>query len=263
MWSRLGKRRGTLSEPEKRVHDDVAPLIGITTYPRDPSGSFSLPADYVDSVRRAGGVPVLLVPGGDEAELRVVLERIDGLVIAGGGDVDPARYGGDSPGQSQGIDRERDSFEIALSAAVVSNEIPTLPICRGCQVFNVALGGSLHQHLPDVVGEDVRHRREQESQDHVRHRVVVDESSRLATMMGSATPEPLSSHHQAVDRAAASLRVVARAADGTIEALELPGHPWLVAVQWHPEATAAEDPTQQRIFDSLVTAARERRRSQR
>jgi putative glutamine amidotransferase len=141
---------------------------------------------------------------------------------------------------------------------VVAQEVPALHICRGCQVLNVALGGTLHEHLPDVVGDSLTHR-EASAEDEERHPVEVDPGSRLAATMRTMRPEPVSSHHQAVDRVAPPLRVVARAADGTIEALELPEHPWLVAVQWHPELSAAEDASQQRIFDALVAAARERR----
>jgi putative glutamine amidotransferase len=125
-------------------------------------------------------------------------------------------------------------------------------------VLNVALGGTLHEHLPDVVGEGLAHR-EATPQGEERHAVEVEPGSRLATAMGAMRAEPVSSHHQAPDRIAPALRVVARAADGTIEGLELPEHPWLLAVQWHPELSAATDPTQQRLFDELVKAARDRR----
>jgi putative glutamine amidotransferase len=231
-------------------------LIGITTYGRDAEGRFHLPADYVEAVRRAGGVPVLLTPG--EAAVDELIARLDGFVLSGGGDVDPAVYGGDvAHPQIDRVDRERDAFELRLARAVVEREVPVLTICRGCQVLNVALGGTLHEHLPDVVGEALLHR--PAGEERLRHRVDVEPGSRLAALMGTMRPEPVSWHHQAPDRVAPALRVAARAADGTIEALEMPGHPWLVAVQWHPESSAAEDSSQQRIFDGLVAAARARR----
>lgn len=232
------------------------PLIGITTYGRVKDGRFHLPAAYVDAVRRAGGVPVLLAPG--EAHVDALLERLDGVVLSGGGDLDPEHYGGaaDHP-RLQGVDPERDAFELAVARRVVERGIPTLSICRGCQVLNVALGGTLIEHLPDVVGEDLPHRAP--SGERARHAVEVEPSSDLARVMAEARPEPVSSHHQAPASVAAPLRVVARAADGTVEALEHPEHPWLIGVQWHPEATAAEDPSQQRLFDALVEAAGARR----
>jgi putative glutamine amidotransferase len=244
--------------------DGQSALIGITTYGRDKEGRFALPVEYVEAVRRAGGVPVLLPPG--EASVDELIERLDGFVLSGGGDVDPARYGGDTAHPKvERIDAARDAFELALARAVVDRRVPALSICRGCQVMNVALGGSLHEHLPDAVGESIAHRPEaqddQKGDDEVRirHAVEVEGGSRLATLMGTMRSSPVTWHHQAPNRVAAPLRVAARADDGTIEALELPEHPWLVAVQWHPEMSAAEDVEQQRIFDGLVAAARERR----
>ncbi|HEV8241492.1 MAG TPA: gamma-glutamyl-gamma-aminobutyrate hydrolase family protein [Thermoanaerobaculia bacterium] len=236
------------------------PLIGITTYGRGKDGRFALPVEYVDAVRRAGGVSVLLPPG--EAAVEELVERLDGFVLSGGGDVDPERYGGDvKHPKVERIDAERDAFELALARAVVERRVPALSICRGCQVMNVALGGSLHEHLPDVVGESIAHRPEAGSVERLRHPVAVEGGSRLAATMGTMRSSPVTWHHQAPDRVASPLRVAARADDGTIEALELPEHPWLIAVQWHPEMSAAEDAEQQRIFDGLVAAARERRRA--
>jgi putative glutamine amidotransferase len=239
---------------------DGMPWIGVTTYGRDEEGRFHLPADYVEAIRRAGGVAVLLPPGDDAATVAALVDRLDGVVLSGGGDVDPARYGGDASHPAiDRVDRERDAFELALVRAVVERGLPTLSICRGCQVVNVALGGTLHEHLPDVVGDALVHR--PAGGERVVHAVEVEAGSHLATVMETVHPTPVSWHHQAPDRVAPPLRVVARASDGTIEALELPGHPWMVAVQWHPESSAAEDPAQQRIFDGLVEAARRRRES--
>jgi putative glutamine amidotransferase len=239
------------------VPEEGRPLIGITTYPRqaDPRGAFRLPSAYVDAVRRAGGVAVMLPPEGEE--VGELIDRLDGFVLSGGGDVQPELYGGEEHPLIARVDAGRDVFEIALVRAVIAAEVPALHICRGCQVLNVALGGTLHEHLPDVVGETLVHR-EATPEGEERHAVEVEPGSRLAAVMEQTRPEPVSSHHQAPDRVAPPLRVVARAEDGTIEALELPGHPWLLGVQWHPELSAAEDPSQQRLFDSLVEAARRR-----
>lgn len=239
-----------------------APLVGITTYGRDDAdhpGRYHLPGEYVDAVRRAGGVPVLLPPGGSDAEIAALLERVDGFVLAGGGDIDPTFYGAAPHPTLERVDVARDRFELALARRLVERALPTLAICRGCQVLNVALGGTLHQHLPEVVGERLTHARPATDAERPRHAVAVDAASRLAQLMGATAPVPVSSHHQAADRVAPSLRAVARAEDGTVEALELPEHPWLVAVQWHPELSAAQDASQQRIFDQLVAAAAARR----
>jgi len=233
-----------------------APLIGITSYGRDAKDRFHLPAAYVDAVRRAGGVPVLLPPG--EVGIDELIARIDGFILSGGGDVEPSLYGGAAHPAVDRVDPERDGFEIALVRAIVERQVPALHICRGCQVLNVALGGSLHEHLPDVVGEGLAHR-EPTPEAEARHPVRVEPGSRLAAVMGDMHAAPVSSHHQAPARVVAPLRVVARADDGTVEALELPGHPWLLGVQWHPELSATADPTQQRLFDGLVAAARRRR----
>lgn len=231
-----------------------SPVIGITTYPRDEHGRFHLPADYVEAVRRAGGIPWLIAPG--EERWREVLERIDALLLTGGGDIGPALYGGRPHATIYGTDRGRDETEIALARLAVETHKPTLGICRGCQVVNVALGGTLIEHLPDEVGERVPHRGD-EPRTSTFHRVDVEAGSRLAEIVGPR-PEPASSHHQAIRRVAPGLAVVARAGDGTIEAVEMRGHPFFVAVQWHPEETAAQDGNQQRLFDALVEAARRR-----
>jgi putative glutamine amidotransferase len=235
------------------------PLIGITTYGRGDDNRFRLPAPYVDAVRRAGGIPLLLPPG--EKHLGPVLELLDGLILAGGGDVDPKLYAGMPHARIERVDPERDVSEVALTHHVIDRDLPTLAICRGAQVVNVALGGSLVEHLPDEVGDDVTHRPEDGDTVFPRHRVTTEPDSKLARVMGATQVSPASWHHQAARRVASVLRVVARAPDGTVEAFEKADHSWLIGVQWHPEMTAAEDPTQQRLFDDLVRAAAARRAS--
>jgi putative glutamine amidotransferase len=227
------------------------PLIGITTYPIDEGGRVGLPAEYVDAVRRAGGIAVLLPPGEDDAA--AVLDRVDGLLLSGGGDIDPALYSAVRHETVYGTDPDRDRSDLALARRAVAETVPTFAICRGLQVVNVALGGTLHQHLPDVVGEAVAHRAP--PREPVPHPIRVDAGSLVARLMGATAIEPMSWHHQAVDRPGVGLRAVAQAADGTVEAIELDGQPWLLAVQWHPELTAATDRTQQRLFDEFVAVA--------
>jgi len=226
-----------------------APRIAITTYGRNEKGRFTLPAPYVEAVRRAGGVPLLVAPG--ETRVEELLEIVDAVVLAGGPDVDPALYGGARHPKLTALDPERDATEIALLRGVLARATPALCICRGMQVLNVALGGTLIEHVPDEVGEQVPHRRE----DYVPHAVELERGSKLAAVLGTTACSPASSHHQALRRVAAQLAVVARAPDGIVEGVELRSHPWLLGVQWHPEHTAASDPTQQRLFDALVAAA--------
>ncbi len=232
-----------------------APLIGLTTYPRDLEQRFHLRADYADAVRRAGGIPILLPPG--EPRVEETLDRIDGLLLAGGGDIDPALYGGRPHETIYNVDAGRDASEIEMAKRAVETGLPTLGICRGAQVINVALGGTLIEHLPDLVGDEIPHRTPDRQP--TRHPVSVKTGSHLAKILGLTELEPTSWHHQAVRKPAPGLEVVAHAPDGTIEAVEMPTHPWLVAVQFHCELRAAEDPTEQRVFDELVRAARENR----
>jgi putative glutamine amidotransferase len=229
------------------------PIIGITTSARTDTGHFRVATQYVDAVRRAGGIPILL-PAGEPFQ-NELLARLDGLILSGGGDIAPAVYGGTPHPTMFTIDAERDQSELALVHQLVELGTPALGICRGAQVINVALGGTLIEHLPDEVGEAVGHRDPAASPGAI-HPVHIQPDSHLAAVMEAAEVRPVSWHHQAARDVAPGLQVVAQAADGTAEALEMPNHPWLIAVQWHPELTAEHDPSQQKIFDALVAAAR-------
>lgn len=236
------------------------PLIGLTTYGRHETTYktthydqwYAIPTLYVDAVRRAGGFPVLLPPG--ETDWRPVLQTLDGVIIIGGSDIHPDHYGGDGRHPKlQTTDAERDSAEISLAQWVINEQpLPTLCICRGLQVANVALGGTLHEDLPDVIDEDI-HR------GHDKGWTIQDclalPDTLTAEIIGGMKAATYSGHHQAIKDLAPGLAVTAKAADGIIEAVEMPGHPWFLAVQWHPEMTAAEDKGQQAIFDALVRAA--------
>ena len=228
-----------------------APIIGITTYARDEGNLFKLPATYADAVRQAGGIPVLLPVG--ETKFPPLLSALAGLILSGGGDVDPKRYHGVDHDTVYGVDRQRDEMEIALVKVAIEADVPLLAICRGMQILNVALGGTLHVHLPEVVGETVLHRRA--PREFGPHPVAIAPQSRLHDLMGQLEISPMSSHHQALREVAPSLKVAAHAPDGIIEAVELPSHSWLYGVQWHPEITASEDPSQHRLFAGLVHAA--------
>lgn len=228
------------------------PRIAICAYARDERGRFTLPGEYADAVRRAGGAPLVLLPG--ETRLEPLLEVVDGLVLAGGGDVDPALYGGRRVASTYDVDPDRDALELALVRRALEERWAVLAICRGLQLLDVALGGTLIEHLPDEVGEQVVHRLPPKSP--VLHPVEVEPRSALAGLLGATRITPLSWHHQAVRRLGRGLRAVAHAPDGVVEALELEHAPHVVAVQWHPELSAAADPAQQRLFDALCDWAR-------
>jgi putative glutamine amidotransferase len=227
------------------------PRIGLTIYGRDENNRFSLPTCYVDCVHRAGGIPLLLPPG--EVDPAEVLAGLDGLILTGGGDIDPVLYHGARHKTIYMVDPERDRIEVGLVLVAKESGLPTLGICRGSQVINVALGGTLIEHLPDVVGEGIPHRLP--PREPTRHDIKLNPRCRLAKLLSHETFSAPSWHHQAVRRPAPSLEVVARAPDGTIEGFELPGHPWMIGVQWHPELAAAGDPLQQKLFDAFVKAA--------
>jgi putative glutamine amidotransferase len=211
------------------------------------------PRGYSEAVTRAGGIPALIDPVGDPAGL---LDRFDGLVLTGGPDLDPATYGQDAHEKTYGVDAEIDAFEEALALDAIARELPTLAICRGLQLLDVALGGTLYQHIGDAPGVDPHGRPGEPEGGHV-HEVTIDAGTLLAKVMGTTRVTSTCHHHQAVDTLGTGLRVVARADDGIVEALELEGAGgWLLAVQWHPEDTAATDPAQQHLFDALVTESR-------
>ncbi len=236
------------------------PVIGILSYGRNDVAVdnflydeyYASPAQYIDAVRRAGGMAVILPQG--ESDLRGWLTLVDGFVFTGGTDIDPALYGGNlaHPNLLK-VSTERDSTEMGLIKAVLDDgTIPALFICRGMQLLNVALGGDLHMHLPDVKDPDI-------------HRgpdggwtvqpVDVDTSSKVFAVMQSDHVKTYSGHHQAVNTVAAGLTVAATAPDGIVEALEIASHPFCLAVQWHPEVSAAQDASQQNLFDGLIAAA--------
>jgi len=230
-------------------------LIGVTTYGRNEDGKFELPGEYIDAVRRAGGVPVLLPPGDTQHD--ALFKQLDGLVLTGGGDIAPGEYG--SPGHDTVylVDPERDASELYLARKVVESQLPTFAICRGMQVINVAHGGTLHEHIPTEFGDRIAHRAPPRRP--TPHEITVKPASRLRDITRESTFVCQSWHHQAIDTLAPSFTVVAEAADGVIEAVESDLNPWLICVQWHPELTAAEDPIQQRLFDAVVAYAKEKK----
>lgn len=216
--------------------------------------ALAVPLAYVEAIHRSGGEEAVLLPidlDVDRAEER--LARFDGLLLIGGGDVDPARYGEERHPEVFGIEPARDSFELTVLRAAMALGMPALCVCRGVQVLNVALGGTLVQHLPEGPGE-LAHRGA-DGKDGVAHTVQLDPRSRVAQATGPGPLEVFSHHHQAIARIGEGLTPVAWAADGTVEAVEHQAG-WVVGVQWHPEATAADDARQRGLFDAFVDRAR-------
>ncbi len=225
-------------------------MVGITTY-AEPArwGPWNcpavlVPADYVRQVSAAGGVPVLLPPIAGDVE---VLDRLDALVLAGGADVDPARYGAERSPRTGPAAADRDEAELALLAGAVDRDLPVLAVCRGLQLLTVLRGGTLVQHLPDVVGSDVHVPAPGTYGDNP---VRIAAGSRLAALVGERAVWACH-HHQAVDELGGGLTAVAWAEDGTVEAAELDSARFVVGVQGHPEV--GDDA---RLFTGLVAAAR-------
>jgi gamma-glutamyl-gamma-aminobutyrate hydrolase PuuD len=211
-----------------------------------------VPADYVRAIERAGGRALLVPPSEDAIE--ETLDALDGVVFSGGADLDPELYGQEPHPETKGVQGERDRGELALLQAALARDMPVLAVCRGSQVLNVALGGDLVQHLPEVVGDEKHKHTPGEYAD---HDVDVDPDTRLGSLIGDRAPVK-SHHHQGFGRLGEGLRESARAEDGTLEALEDPSRRFALGVLWHPEA--GED---MRLFEALVEesqAYREERR---
>lgn len=211
---------------------------------------------YLDAISRAGGEPITLSPREmrhDEA--LALLRRFDALVLMGGSDVDPHLYGQPRHQHVYGVTPEQDHFEMALTYAALELSLPVLAVCRGIQVVNVALGGSLVQHLGELDHLiDHAPQRFPEGQDFVLHPITLAEGSRIAKVMDTVDVIGASFHHQGLDRIGSGLTVIGHSPDGLVEALEHDEH-WLIGVQWHPEDTAATDHHQQGLYDALVEEA--------
>jgi putative glutamine amidotransferase len=227
------------------------PLIGITTYVEEASWSHwrsaaaLIPFAYVRAVERAGGRALLVPPDDDGVE--ETLDALDGLILSGGNDVDPAAYGADPHAETGGVRPERDRAELALLEGALARDMPVLAVCRGSQLLNVARGGDLVQHLPEMVGDE-RHR--ETPGVFSAHDVRVEPESRLGGLVGDRAPVK-SHHHQGFGRVGGGLRETAWADDGTLEAVEDPSKRFALGVLWHPE----ED-DDAALFEALVAEAR-------
>lgn len=236
----------------------------------DPGDVGRIPIHYVHAVLAAGGIPEVLssyelhpeeeppegltVRTSVDSDDRSLLDGIAGLVLSGGGDVDPTLYGQDPHPRISNVNPLRDHLEMTLADVAVERDLPFLAICRGMQLLNVHLGGTLEQNLSDVA-DRLPHDRDRPRVEAV-HRVKLMEDSLLSRCLGTAETGVNSHHHQALDRVAAPLREIGWAEDGVLEAVESTEHSWIVGVQWHPEVMAPVHHDQAQIFDCFVRAVR-------
>lgn len=243
----------------------MTPRIGITPSPSTEKFShgtfhrFAIADTYVQAVAAAGGLPLVLPP--QEGNIEALLDTLDGLLLSGGGDIRPDRYGDQTVHPTTyGIHDLRDEFEFALLRGALTRDMPVLCICRGIQVLNVALGGSLIQDIADQHGVAVEHRQEEANipKSDPGHTVAVEPGSLLERVYGQETIAVNSFHHQALKRVSPELRVNATAPDGIIEAVERPGSTFVLGVQWHPEMMFHAHHEHARPFQALVQAATER-----
>lgn len=240
------------------------PLIGLTAerwssgyQPAPDSNVQGVLRTYVEALLGAGALPVVIPLGLSDEDRKALVARLDGVVLPGGGDIDPAVYGQEPHPALSDVDPLRDSLELSLARDAAQSDLPLLAVCRGIQVLNVALGGTLVQDIPSQVPDALKHsfRLVDAPREHLAHAVKVSEGSRLAAILGTPITSVNSRHHQSIDKVAPGLEVVAHAPDGVIEGVELPAHPFLIGVQWHPENLQAI-PEMKRLFVRFVEEAK-------
>lgn len=238
------------------------PLIGITTN-RNPTStrfqSIVLSESYTEAVQAAGGIPVLIPVGQPPSAAAAICASLDGILFSGGGDMDPVLFDGQPHPSVNDIDAARDAIEMALARETAQTKTPFFGICRGIQVLNVAFGGTLYTDVVDQLPGAIKHDYYPNiPRNTLAHKVKLDETSQLAAILGSSEVQVNSLHHQGVLAPAAGVRVTGHAPDGLIEAFELPGHPFGIGVQWHPE-WLQEWPSMQALFRAFVQAAAQTR----
>lgn len=233
------------------------PVIGIVTsriqYNKKPV--MFLNEAYVQAVLGAGAAPLLIPLGLPEETLRQAVSRLDGVLFSGGGDMSPERYGSQSHPRVDGVDEDRDREEMALYAQVLNEGKPFLGICRGIQVLNVAMGGTLYEDILDQHPGAIKHDQYPNiPRDYLAHAVQITEETRLAKILGKPIVEVNSLHHQGIRNLAPGLKASAYAPDGIVEGVEVPGHPFGLAVQWHPEHLQAHE-TMRALMRAFAEAA--------
>ncbi len=236
------------------------PLIGISGSISKTEKEMSIQTCYTNALMKAGALPVLLCPHMDDAMLRQCLNGLDGLLLAGGNDVAPDRYGHDPIDELGEVNPLRDDFEGRLVRMAAEMKMPVLGICRGIQSINVAMGGTLWQDVPSqyrtAEGRKGIAHSQTRADFYPSHRVTIEENTMLMKLIGQREIRVNSFHHQGVREAAPCMNVVAHASDGLIEAIEHPGLPFFLGVQWHPERYFDRDATAMALFDGLAQAAR-------
>lgn len=244
------------------------PLIGVPSDSREKvldgvyPPCFLMARVYIQRLEVAGAAPIIIPLLQEEQALRTLYERLDGLFLAGGVDVDPAYYGEEPHPKLGTVNRERDRVEITLLRWALEDELPILAVCRGIQVLNVAAGGTLYQDIEAQVPAAIRHQYWQiKPRDYRAHDVTIEPDSKLAELMGACAIGVNSMHHQAIKDVASGFRVTARAVDGVVEGIERTDGHFTLGVQWHPEALADQDSAMQALFDSFVDEIRHRPRS--
>ena len=234
------------------------PVIGLTAYNGENKNGHPIVAlmeQYIVAISEAGGIPVLIPPGGTGHAITALFDRLDGILLTGGGDIAIERFNGEPHPTVEGVDPERDTLEIALTQAAANSGKPFFGICRGFQVVNVALGGTLYTHIQDQYPGAIKHDYDSGLQrEFLAHTIKVEMGSALAGILEETGLNVNSLHHQGAKDLAPSLKPVAYAPDGLVEGLELPGHPFGMAVQWHPE-WLLDQPATRRLFGAFVEAA--------
>ena len=236
------------------------PVIGCSTYRKISKDTnvplYGLMTSYVKAIEAAGGIPLLIPLSIDNEGLEILLERLDGLVLPGGGDIDPKYYQGAWHPQLRDIDADRDRVEIFLARKAVEVDKPLLAICRGHQVLNVALGGTMYEDIASQMPTAIKHDYFMEGpRTYLPHAVAIQSDSRLAHILGGTTVKVNSLHHQGVRDLAPGLVATAVAPDGLVEGVELPDHAFAVGVQWHPENLVDNDPAMLALFRAHAAAA--------
>ena len=236
----------------------ASPLIGITTYrTKNPAGNpiLALGENYAQAILQAGGIPLMVPLGLPKAPLSALASRLDGILFSGGGDLDPGLFGMESHATVNDVDPDRDRVEIQMVQDAVAQGLPFLGICRGLQVINVALGGTLYTDILDQHPQALKHDYYPDwERTYLPHNVRINSESRLAAILATSQPEVNSLHHQGIRDLAEPLQAIGWAPDDLIEAVELPNHPFGLAVQWHPEWLTAHA-SMQALFQAFVTAA--------
>ena len=236
----------------------TSPLIGITSgHSKNKYGhpQIHLLRTYIDATIKAGGVPVIIPPELEKESWRLLYEKLDGIIFSGGADIDPQIYQGDPHPSVYGLDHERDALEIPLLLQTIKDKKPFFAICRGFQVLNVALGGTLYTHVEDQLKNSIQHDTPRDRpRDYLAHEIRIEEDNRLAKIIDTPIIKVNSWHHQGAKDIPAQLKITARTSDGLVEAMELDNHPFSIAVQWHPE-WMPESESMQKLFRAFVEAS--------